>query len=96
MLRGGNDESTMGPMLVFGSNNISNCYSKNDEPLINLYGTQRSFIENNNFQNSNVGRKLILFEDTVKAYHIYKLNTQDNSGSVTTNQYVTNGGNKVF
>ncbi len=57
MLRGCNNESTMGPLLIFNKNNILNFNSS--DPLISLTGTQRSFIDNNNFENSNSGGELI-------------------------------------
>ncbi|MES2881365.1 MAG: polysaccharide lyase 6 family protein [Bacteroidota bacterium] len=88
MLRGGNDESTMGPQLVFSSNKISNCASKKNEPLISLYGTQRSFINGNGFTNSNTGKSLIVFEDVVKAAHFFTKNKLINSGAVEANKFV--------
>ncbi|MGF2413506.1 MAG: polysaccharide lyase 6 family protein, partial [Ferruginibacter sp.] len=47
MLRSGNDESTMGPLLWFKNNVVDNCNSR--QPLIQLYGTQISSIEKNRF-----------------------------------------------
>ncbi|RYY68080.1 MAG: hypothetical protein EOO13_13260, partial [Chitinophagaceae bacterium] len=66
MLRGGNDESTMGPMVWFNKNNFTNV-SAAGLPLIHYYGTQLSYEQNNKFINSNAGGVLIKYEDVVKA-----------------------------
>lgn len=86
MLRGGNDESTMGPKLSFTSNKISNSNSGN-LPLIHLYGTQLSTISGNNFSNSNAGGSVILLEDAVRAKHLVSLNRSIKSGEIIANKY---------
>jgi poly(beta-D-mannuronate) lyase len=86
MLRGGNDESTMGPYLVFSKNSIENYVS--DNPLIHLLGTQRSLFEKNNFTNCNSGKTLIQIEDLVKAVHSLKNNRIIESGKVLTDRFV--------
>ena len=91
--RGGNDESTMGPILTFSSNKVTN--SKSEEPFIHLYGVQRSFIEKNTFANCNTGSALIRFEDAVRAMHQFKNNQLKQSGSVSTNKFVQSQGNIV-
>ncbi len=95
MLRGGNDESTMGPHLIFRNNNINNFHSKNKEPLIVLHGTQVSFIEGNSFSNSNPGKTLLIFEDVVKAAHFFRNNKMDDAGNVVTNNFVVTNDVKV-
>lgn len=86
MVRGGNDESTMGPHFVFSGNQVINCSSK--EPLIELYGTQRSEIENNVFINSNPQHIILQYVDVVKAYHLLKGNRLENSGKIVKNKFV--------
>lgn len=93
MLRGGNDESTMGPILTFTGNTISNCNA--GEPLIYLYGTQYSTIEKNTFTGSNKNATLIKYEDVVRAMHIFRDNSSINSGDVVDNKYVIDKDNRV-
>jgi poly(beta-D-mannuronate) lyase len=88
MLRTGNDESTMGPSVIFANNNIRDCQTTNSDALIFLYGTQRSAIEKNNFSNCNTGKTLIKYEDIVRAAHLLSKNSIDQSGSIQENQYV--------
>jgi poly(beta-D-mannuronate) lyase len=89
MLRGGNDESTMGPNLHLTNNKITNCNTINGEAFIHLYGTQVSLIENNQFTNCNSGNTLIHFEDAVKAKHLLRNNVMSASGKIIRNKYVT-------
>ncbi len=91
MLRGGNDESTMGPLLTFTSNSISNCNTEN--PLIHLYGTQNSTIEKNTFRGSNKKGTLILFEDMVRASHLLTYNSFINSGEINGNKFLHKANN---
>lgn len=91
MLRGGNDESTMGPLLIFRNNKINNSYS--DVPLIKLNGVQRSFIENNTFNTSNKEKVVLEYEDAVRAVHNYSNNTFIESGNVITDKFVTSKNN---
>ncbi|TMI61494.1 MAG: DUF4957 domain-containing protein [Bacteroidetes bacterium] len=88
MLRGGNDESTMGPHLIFSNNSVSNSNTKTDLALIHLYGTQYSLLEKNSFSNSNIGKSLIVYEDAVRAAHSIRNNSLTNSGKIVTNKYV--------
>jgi poly(beta-D-mannuronate) lyase len=92
MLRGGNDESTMGPLLTFSQNTISNCNS--GEPLIYLYGTQYSTIEKNTFTGSNKNATLIKYEDAVRAMHVLQNNRRVNSGETIKNKYVSDKNNR--
>lgn len=94
--RGGNDESTMGPSLTFSHNKIS--YSKtieNNTPLIRLYGVQRSVLEKNIFAHCNDGSALILFEDVVRASHLFRNNEATNSGRVITDRFVQSENNII-
>ena len=90
MLRGGNDESTMGPMVWFNKNTLINC-NVNDKPLIHYYGTQLSYEQNNKFINSNAGGVLIRYEDVVKAVHVFKNNLLQNSGKTEANAFTEVG-----
>lgn len=88
MLRSGRDESTMGPLLVFSNNKVSNCFTENDAALIHLSGVQLSFIVKNAFNTSNEGKTLIHYEDWVRAVHILKGNSIQRSGRIVTNKFV--------
>ena len=88
MLRSGKDESTMGPFLYFKNNIVRNVNSSNNTPLINLFGTQNSWITNNTISNANNGKQLVIYEDVVKAKHIIENNNIKASGSITKNKYV--------
>jgi poly(beta-D-mannuronate) lyase len=90
ILRGGNDESTMGPYLIFSKNNISNCVTRNEEALLYIFGTQRSEIENNVFTDCNPAKKLIHYEDLVRAVHVFRNNKLTRSGNVDKNRFVLN------
>jgi poly(beta-D-mannuronate) lyase len=85
MLRGGNDESTMGPIVYFTGNTVSN--SQSAKPLIHFYGTQYSTITGNSFINANAGATLIKYEDVVKALHLFSHNTISISGKVEPDQF---------
>ena len=86
LYRGGKDESTMGPNLLFKDNYLENC--TNDSSLINLFGVQVSKITNNKFINSNPDKTLISYGDNVRARHLLENNTFTNSGSIKTDKYV--------
>ncbi len=93
MLRGGNDESTMGPNLLFTNNSIDNCITQNDDALIHLFGTQLSTIEKNIFAKSNTEKTLILYEDLVRAVHILHNNKIINSGKTVDDKFVESKNN---
>ncbi len=92
--RGGNDESTLGPNLMVSHNQIKNCNSA-DGPLIQLTGIQFTNIFSNDFIQSNTGRPLIQYKDTVRARHIFERNTLQQSGTVDKNQFVTENENRI-
>ena len=86
--RGGNDESTMGPIFSFSANKIVNCSA--NEPLIGLFGVQQSTIENNMFTASNKTGNIIAYTDNTKAFHYQKNNSTVNSGTIQENKFVIN------
>lgn len=88
ILRGGNDESTMGPMLVFNKNKFIDCTTDHEAALIHLFGVQYSVIEKNSFLRCNPEKKLIQYEYKVKAVHHFRKNKLAESGRVITNQFV--------
>ena len=86
--RGGNDESTMGPIFSFSANKMVNC-SAND-PLIWLFGVQQSNIYNNQFSSANKGGKIVAYTDNTKAFHYQKNNSATESGTIQENKFVIN------
>ena len=86
--RGGNDESTMGPIFSFSTNKIVNCSA--NEPLIGLFGVQLSTIENNIFTASNKTGNIISYTDNTKAFHYQKNNSTLESGAIQENKFVIN------
>lgn len=93
MVRSGNDESTMGPLLLFKNNIVDNCNS--ETPLIKLYGTQISFIELNRFMACNTNGTLVQYEDAVRAVHVINNNSITKSGKIEKNKYVADKNNNV-
>lgn len=93
MLRGGNDESTMGPRVWFNKNVLTNC-NAGDKPLVYYHGTQYSAEQNNTFVNCNTGGTLIVYEDIVKAVHLFTNNVLRNSGEVKGNEFTEQSDNK--
>lgn len=86
--RGGNDESTMGPIFSFSSNKIVNCSA--NEPLLGLFGVQQSNINNNMFTASNKSGNIIAYTDNTKAFHYQKNNSVNSSGAIQENKFVIN------
>ena len=95
MLRSGNDESTLGPMLVFANNKINNCTTSQDAALIRLTGTQYSLIEKNTFTNCNPGKIVLQYEDIVRAAHFYRQNKITGSGKNKLNKFVIDTNNII-
>lgn len=89
--RGGNDESTLGPNLIVENNSIKNYNTTDNQALIQLTGVQRTRIVNNTIANSNTGKTLILYKDTVRAKHYLGKNRVSNSGSIEKNSFVNEG-----
>ncbi len=88
LIRTGNDESTMGPMLNFNDNIIIDC--NNEKELIHLEGVQFSNIANNYFMQSNLSKIALKYSDNVRAKHLQQNNQFINSGTVIENKFVTN------
>ena len=86
--RGGNDESTMGPIFSFSANKIVNCSA--NEALFGLFGVQQSTIENNMFTASNKSGNIIAYTDNTKAFHYQKNNSTLESGAIQENKFVIN------
>jgi hypothetical protein len=93
IIRSGKDESTMGPWLLLIDNKLSNCQTLTDDPLFYISGINRSFTDKNNFKECNRNKKLFLFEDTVKASHLFLNNKMVDSGDVVIDQYVKSENN---
>jgi poly(beta-D-mannuronate) lyase len=85
--RGGNDESTLGPNLIF-TNNFVQTNAPIDKPAFNLFGVQQSNISNNIITNSNAAGTLIRYKDLVRAQHILQGNIFTTSGKIETNNFV--------
>jgi len=89
MLRSGNDESTMGPSLIFSNNQLTNSNTAAGTiPLIQLAGSQKTIIDNNLFQHCNKGKTLIEYKDEVRAVHLYGNNKLNSSGIVAPDKFV--------
>ena len=86
--RGGNDESTMGPIFTFSNNKIVNCTANG--ALIELFGVQQSNVNNNAFTSSNIAGKTVAYTDNTKAFHYQKNNSTVNSGTILENKFVIN------
>ncbi len=89
LYRGGNDESTLGPNLLFSNNKLENCVTKSNAPLITLTGVQQSNVSSNSFIKCNPTRTIILYKDIVRARHIFTNNKMVASGAVEKNTFVT-------
>jgi poly(beta-D-mannuronate) lyase len=95
LYRGGNDESTMGPDLLFANNNIEDCNAAGNQPLIYLTGVQKSNIRDNRFVRSNALKPLILYKDTVRASHLLANNLFSESGHIQQDEFVTEKNNQI-
>lgn len=82
--RGGNDESTMGPYLIFEHNSINN---DSNQPWIQLTGVQKTNISDNDFITKDPNQVLIVYKDFVRAHHLLTKNALP--GKIETNQFVT-------
>ncbi|HMK19171.1 MAG TPA: polysaccharide lyase 6 family protein [Chitinophagaceae bacterium] len=91
--RGGSDESTLGPNLIFSHNKLSNCSAT--DPLITLTGVQVSNIFSNNFSKCNPTSTLVFYKDIVRARHNFERNTLTNSGKIEKNVFVVEKGNTM-
>lgn len=87
--RGGNDESTLGPMLFFSHNKLSNCKSISSDALIKFTGVQATTIFSNHFSDCNASAALITYKDIVRARHRLERNILVGSGRIEKNQFLT-------
>ena len=89
MIRSGNDESTMGPFLIFSKNKLFNCYTTDTlKSLLSLSGIQKTIMEANTFSLCNEGKTLLEYKDEVRATHRLGQNTFDKSGAIKTDKFV--------
>jgi poly(beta-D-mannuronate) lyase len=89
LIRTGNDESTMGPIVKFTNNSFSNMQPiATDKPMIHFAGVQKTLLENNRFINCYPSKVMILYQDEVKAAHRLKGNHSDGSGLIQTNKFL--------
>ncbi len=95
LLRGGTDESTMGPQLVFSHNVLANCGGPGADTLIRLTGVQQSIISSNKFSGSAVQGVLLAYHDLVRAHHLFANNEIHQSGEVKKNIFVTDQSNSI-
>lgn len=93
--RGGNDESTMGPHLDFSHNKINTSVTRGNEALIRLKGVQLSRLAGNEFQKSNPGHTLVLYQDALRARHLFEKNTVISSGNIEKDKFVVANDNAV-
>jgi poly(beta-D-mannuronate) lyase len=96
ILRGGTDESTMGPRLYFINNSVNNCTTQTEESLLSLNGVQYSYTQKNRFLNSNTDKVIVQFEDAVKAKHYFTENTLINCGRISGNQFLSIKNNSIL
>lgn len=92
--RGGNDESTMGPILTFSHNKIKAC-NTTDSSLIKFTGVQRTSLFGNDFTKSNNSGILIRYKDTVRARHLLENNEIIESGKIEGNNFLVQKNNQV-
>ena len=89
LVRTGNDESTMGPIVRITNNSFTNLQSNAvDKPMIRFAGVQKTLLENNRFINCYTSKVMILYQDEVKAAHRLKGNQSEGSGKIQTNKFL--------
>jgi poly(beta-D-mannuronate) lyase len=89
LVRTGNDESTMGPIVKIANNQFNNIqFNADNKPMIHFAGVQKTLLENNRFKNCYTSKVMILYQDEVKAAHRLKGNQSDGSGKIQTNKYL--------
>jgi poly(beta-D-mannuronate) lyase len=89
LYRGGSDESTLGPQLLFSNNRITNYNTPDQGPLVQLTGAQKTAITGNQFSHCNAAKPLIVYKDTVRALHYISRNNLTDCGTVEKNNFVT-------
>jgi poly(beta-D-mannuronate) lyase len=93
--RGGSDESTLGPDLIFAGNNILNYATVSGEPLIKFTGVQKTKIENNSFTDCNTSATVLAYQDSSRARHSLKANRFIHSGAIRKNSFVSEAANQI-
>jgi len=93
--RGGNDESTLGPDLVFSHNKINNCNTAAGSALIELTGVQQTKIFSNQFSGCNSQGTLLRYTDFVRADHKLERNAIIRSGTIAENKFVIKKDNSI-
>jgi len=89
LIRTGNDESTMGPIVTIANNQFMNITSTSSEKqMIHFAGIQKTLLANNRFNNCYTSKVMILYQDEVKAAHRINNNTAKNSGKIQTNKFL--------
>lgn len=89
LVRTGNDESTMGPIVKISNNSFNKLQPiASDKPMIHFAGVQKTLLEKNRFSNCYTNQTMILYQDEVKAAHSIKKNTTENSGKLQTNKFL--------
>lgn len=89
LVRTGNDESTMGPIVKIANNQFNNIQSNAvDKSMIRFAGVQKTLLENNRFINCYTSKVMILYQDEVKAAHRLKGNQSEGSGLIQTNKFL--------
>lgn len=94
--RGGNDESTLGPQLVFSRNIIRDSRAPDNMPLFAFTGVQITDIFANQFVNANPAATLISYHDIVRARHRFSQNSVEASGQLLKNGFVTDTDNTII
>jgi poly(beta-D-mannuronate) lyase len=80
--RGGSDESTAGPSLIFIGNKINSVDNRERGAALRLTGVQNVLIENSEFLNSGRGGSSIRFDEASFDIIKVKNNTFNNSGKI--------------
>lgn len=89
LVRTGNDESTMGPIVKIANNQFNNIqFNADNKPMIHFAGVQKTLLENNRFINCYTSKVMILYQDEVKAAHRLKGNQSEGSGLIQTNKFL--------
>jgi poly(beta-D-mannuronate) lyase len=87
LYRGGTDESTLGPELLFEKNTIEDRLAGH-EALMELTGAQKTRISGNLFLNSGTPGSLMKYKDVVRAQHLLINNRFLQCGAIQKNEFV--------
>lgn len=95
LYRGGADESTLGPDMIFSGNKIRSYNTTDSAAIIELTGVQKSKLIGNTISQSNYGKKLMYYKDVGRSMHRFEGNKIKTSGSMGANEYVVQNNNVV-